>query len=138
MAETVPGADSASTSARSALASLPSLPSPSLGDEWPRQATDAVVNVVDAVREKTTGPAVNAAHAIKYGIVAAVTGSVLGVIVLIGLIRGSEALLQVIGTWLGYSWLADPIWIVYLFYGVVFCVVGLILFRRANQPAKLG
>jgi hypothetical protein len=138
MAETVPAAEPASTSARTGLGTLPSLPTPSLGDDWPRQATDAVVNVVDAVREKTTGPAVNAAHAIKYGIVAAISGAVLGVVALIGLIRGSEALLQVIGTWLDISWLAEPIWIVYLFYGFVFCLAGLILFRRANRPAKLG
>jgi hypothetical protein len=135
MAETVPSPE-APRPGSSLTSSLPSLPTPSLGDDWPRQATDAVVNVVDAVRDKTTGPAVNAAHAAKYVIVAAVTGIALAIVALIALIRGSVALLQVIGTWQNLSWLADPVWIVYLFYGAIFSVVGLVLFRAANRPAK--
>src|SRR5262245_60175828 len=110
MAETVPSPE-APRPGSSITSSLPSLPTPSLGDDWPRQATDAVVNVVDAVRDKTTGPAVNAAHAAKYVIVAAVTAIALAIVALIALIRGSVALLQVIGTWQNLSWLADPVWI---------------------------
>jgi hypothetical protein len=136
MAETVPPTEPRPTSTKPALPSLPTLPTPSLGDEWPKQATDAVVKVVDAVRDKTTGPAVNAAHAVKYGIVAGAMGAILAVAALIGLLRGSEALLQVIGTWKDVSWLAEPAWIVYLFYGCLFSVAGLALFRRANRPAK--
>lgn len=109
-------------------------PSPFGNDDWPKQATDAVVKVVDSVRDKTTGPAVNAAHAAKYGIVAAIIALPLSVVLLVGLMRGTEALLQVIGTWQGWSFLADPIWIVYLLYGALFTLFGLICWRKANKP----
>jgi len=134
MAETAPPAES--RPAGVARPSLPSLPTPSLGDEWPRQATDAVVKVVDSVRDKTTGPAVNAAHAAKYGVVAAFLGSVLAVIVIIALIRLLEAVFHTIGVHWGISALEDPIWLVYLVLGGLFSVLGLLFFRWANGPAK--
>lgn len=110
-------------------------PSPSL-DDWPAQATDAVVKVVDAVRDKTTGPAVNAAHATKYGIVVFFMVAVLGPLLLIMLFRLTEVALQGIGRLFNLDWLSEPMWIVYVFYGSIFSVIGLWLWRKANKPAK--
>jgi uncharacterized membrane protein YozB (DUF420 family) len=107
-----------------------------LGEEWPKQATDAVVKVVDTVRDKTTGPAVNAAHAAKYGVVLAIMGTVLSVIVIIGLIRLLEAIFQTIGYHWGIPALEEPIWLVYLVLGVAFSAIGLGFFRLANKPAR--
>ena len=38
-------------------------------DDWSGQAADTVVKVVDAVREKTTGPVLTIARAIVYGLI---------------------------------------------------------------------
>lgn len=105
-------------------------------DDWPKLATDAVVKLVDSVREKTTGPAINGAHALKYGIVAGILISVFSVIALIGAMRLSEALLQKIGSTWDVTWLAEPMWIVYLVYGAALSLIGLWLWRKSNQPAK--
>lgn len=110
-------------------------PSPSV-DDWPAQATDAVVKVVDAVRDKTTGPAVNAAHATKYGIVVFVEVAVLGPVLLIMLFRLTEVALQGLGNLLDLAWLVEPMWIVYVFYGSIFSSTGLWLWRKANKPAR--
>src|SRR4051794_38452383 len=67
---------------------------PSPGEDWPAQATDAIVRVVDSARDKTTGPAVNAAHAAKYGIVVAILALPVGVILLIGFMRFFEIVIH--------------------------------------------
>jgi len=116
----------------------PASPPTSLDADWPKQATDAVVRVVDAVRDKTTGPAVNAAHAVKYGIVVAILALPLFVIFLVGLMRFSEAVVHNLAELSGVtnSLLLEPMWLVYLFWGGLFWLVGLLLWRKANKPAR--
>lgn len=113
---------------------------PSPDQDWPKQATDAVVRVVDSVRDKTTGPAVNAAHAAKYGIVAAILALPVGVVLLIASMRFVEALIRFIAEKAGAtsSYLLEPMWIVYLLFGLLFTLGGRYCWRKANRPARLG
>ncbi len=116
----------------------PSTSVPPPVDDWPKQATDAVVKVVDAVRDKTTGPAVNAAHALKYGIVLLFLAFVLGVVGLVITMRLCESIIRTIAERFDStnSLFLEPMWLVYLLFGVPFCVIGLVLWRKANRPAK--
>lgn len=123
-----------SSSTRGAVARPPE-PTPAPADDWPVQATDAIVRVVDNVRDRTTGPALNAARWLVYGVALVLLALPLLVLVLIGVFRASESFLLQVQSWTGWSWLHDPIGFVYLFYGFVFTVVGLVLWRKADKAA---
>jgi len=86
---------------------------------WPTQAADTIVGAVDSVRDKTTGPAQTAARALVYGILVAVLGTVVVVLLIIGSVR----LLDAIQPW-------GNVWLPYLELGLVFLIAGLFVFRR--------
>jgi uncharacterized protein YacL len=87
------------------------------------QATNAVVNVVDQVRDKTTGPILTAARGLVFGIVVAVIAGIVAILVLI-------AVLRVLNEFL-------PVWATYLIIGSVFTIVGAVVFRRRHIPDVL-
>lgn len=90
-----------------------------LPEQWPSQATDAVVRVVGQVRERTTTPAITAARAVVYGLFAAVVGTV------------ALVLLTVFAVRLGNNYIPGRVWIIYLALGAVFTVAGLLLWTKA-------
>ncbi len=94
--------------------------------DWPRQATDSIIRLVDNVRDKTTGPAITAARVAVYGTVGAILAVPLLILLLIFVMRASEAVLE--------HWFTDPIWMVYLFYGALFVTGGLWCWGRAKKP----
>jgi len=98
-------------------------------DDWPVQATDAIVDLVDSVRDKTTGPALAAARALVIGSVAVVLASVLGVLALIFGIRLCNEALDALGLTREVA-----VWLTYGIFGVVFVLVGLVLWRK-RAPA---
>lgn len=100
---------------------------PSTGD-WPRQATDSIIRVVDSVRDRTAGPAITAARGIVYGTLMVLLGIPLLVLALIGAMRGLEAILE--------HWVTDPIWIVYLFFGFLFVLISLWAWGKAKKPPR--
>ncbi len=51
-----------------------SAPSSALGEKWPTQAADTIVEVVQTVADKTTGPIQKIGRAIIYGTFAAIVG----------------------------------------------------------------
>jgi hypothetical protein len=107
---------------------------PSAQSEWPVQATDAIVRVVDSVRDKTTGPALDAARWFIYGIVLALLALPLAILLLVGAMRLTEGFFL----WLygrGVEWLHDPMWLVYAIYGGLFSLTGLVCWRKAKKPA---
>ncbi len=86
--------------------------------EWPAQAADTVVDVIGKVRDKTTRPALIAARALVYGLVAAVVASI------------ALVLIRVLD-----NYVPGPVWWIYLGLAVVFTITGIVLIRKANSPA---
>jgi hypothetical protein len=104
--------------------------------DWPIQATDAIVRVVDSVRDKTTGPALNVARWLIYGLVLALLSLPLAVLALIGVFRLTEGgLLFLADHYPWASFLHDPIGFVYLAYGAIFVLVALVCWHKGKTPA---
>jgi hypothetical protein len=93
-------------------------------DDWPAQATDAIVNVVDQVRDKTTGPILTASRALVFGLITIVLASIVVVLVIVALLRLLNELLP-------------AVWLTYLIVGAFFTGVGAILFRKRHAPPYL-
>lgn len=91
--------------------------------EWPVQAADAIVDTIAKVRNKTTKPALVAARAMVYGLLAAVVGIVALVLLLVLVIR------------LWGNYVPGHVWIIYAVLAAVFSAVGIVLLRKANHPA---
>lgn len=96
---------------------------PGLPDDWPQQATQRVVGLVDNVRSKTAGPAIRISRAIVYGLVAVMLLIIALPLLLIGLTR-----------LLDYA-IPGDIWRVYAIIGVVFTAVGLFLWSKRPRGA---
>jgi hypothetical protein len=91
--------------------------------EWPAQAADTIVDTIDTVRDKTTRPALVAARAVVYGLLAVVVGSVALISLLVGVIRLAD------------NYLPGNIWIIYAVLFAMLSLAGLFALRKANQPA---
>lgn len=93
--------------------------------DWPAQATSTIVDLVDQVRAKTTGPAITAARGLVFGLIVAVLGVIVAVLLLVFAIRLTTEVLELI-------WDGSGVWLTYLIYGVVFVVVGAIVFGKRH------
>ena len=104
--------------------SIPSIGSSSslIGGDWPAQAADAVVKAVETVRDRTTTPIMKIARGLVFGVFAGTILIVIAVFAIIGLVRLLDEALP------------SGVWLPYLILGVLFTVVGAILFRRRNAP----
>jgi hypothetical protein len=90
--------------------------------DWTDQVADLVVDSVDKVRARTTGPVLNVAHASVYGIVAAI----IAVPVVIAALAGLVKLL---------NWIVPgDVWIAYLIVAVLMWLVGWVLWSR-REPS---
>lgn len=89
--------------------------------DWTDQVADLVVDTVDRLHDRTTGPLLKAARGIVYGVVAVMVGLVVLV------------LLTVLGVRLLDS-VPGPIWIPYAALGAVLVVVGAILWSKRTVP----
>lgn len=98
------------------------LGAPGLGGDWPAQATDAIVNAVDAVRDRTTGPIMTAARGLVFGVFAAALAVTVITLVIIAAIHFLDEVLPF------------SIWLPYLVLGIVFLVSGALVFRRRMAP----
>jgi uncharacterized membrane protein len=94
---------------------------------WATETTDTVVRVVGNVREKTTVPAVHAARAVVFGILAAFIGLAALVLFLIMVQRAVEALWD-----LGVSE-EQAVYLSQLTIGGILCLVGLLLFAKRKS-----
>jgi len=97
-------------------------------DDWPAQATDAIVNAVGTAHDKITGPIRTVAKAIVWGLFAVVLAAVALVVFTIGVMRLLDAYLPnaVVGH--------EHMWAAYVIVGFVFTVGGLALLRLARRP----
>lgn len=92
----------------------------SLGSEdLPGQAADWIVDRIGAVRSATTENGIVAVRALVFGLVVAVLGTAAVVLLVITLVRITDAYLP-IGSGVG-----DAVWAAYLFLGTLFTVLGL-------------
>lgn len=100
-------------------------PQPTAGNhdpDWTDQVTDLVVETVDKVRDRTTGPVLNVAHAAVYALVAAVVV----VPVLVALFVGLFRLL---------NWaVPGDVWISYAIVAVLLLLSGWVLWSRRERP----
>ncbi len=117
----------------------PTTPTPdadrSSGADWPAQATDAIVGLVDTAKERVTGPATSLARGLVYGTLATLVGTAALVLLVILLVRsidiGIDALLTAAD-------LAEPgrsTWIAHTVTGLLFLLPGLALWRRGTRAA---
>lgn len=90
--------------------------------DWPSQATDAIVEQVTKIRDKTTGPARTAAKWAVFGAFAISLGTVALIILVIGAVRALDNYLpsSVFGE--THTWAAHSI------LGAILLVVGLVLY----------
>jgi len=94
--------------------------------DWPAQAADTIERVVQEVRDKTTGPAINAARWFVAGLFLLVTGTAATILLIVMLVR-------IIDTYLPDSVFGeDHMWAAYGILGAVFTIAGLLLLRRRS------
>ena len=86
--------------------------------DWPAQLADIATRIVEQVRSKTTRPAITAARALVFGLLALSVGAVAALLFLIGTIR------------LVNGYLPGTVWTTYLLFGVVFTLGGFLLFSQ--------
>ena len=97
---------------------------PGLDGDWPAQAADKIVQVVGQVRDRTTGPAITAARGVVYGLLAGILGLICLVLFIICLVRLLDT--SVVGE--------NNTWLAHLIVGVLFSVVGVVMWRQRRAP----
>lgn len=124
------GSDASTTGSTESTASTPPRSIPSvgaasslIGGDWPAQAADAIVNAVETVRDRTTTPIMKIARGLVFGVFAGTIIIVIAALAIIGAVRLLDEALP------------SGVWLPYLILGVLFTVVGALLFRRRNAPA---
>ena len=95
---------------------------------WATDLADTVERVVTAVRDRTTRNIVVAARAVVFGLLAAILGVTALVLLLIGLTRGLQALLD-----LGVA-RERAVYLSYLLVGGICCLLGA-FFMRKRRPS---
>ncbi len=116
---------------------MPTEPSPPStgGSDWPAQATDTIVGVVDSVRDKTAGPATNVARGLVYGLLAAIVGTAALVFTLVLLLRGLDVLADVVLDAIDIERAGRSTWIAHTVMGLLFLVPGIWCWRKGATPA---
>jgi hypothetical protein len=96
---------------------------PAADQDWTDQVTDLIVDSVDKVRARTTGPILEGAKGAVYAIVALVLLVPILVLGMVGLVR--------LLNWA----IPGDVWIVYALLGIIFVIVGVVLWSRRGKPA---
>lgn len=91
------------------------------GGDWTVQAADSIERLVGTVRDKTAVPLTTVARGIVFGLLAAVMGIAVLVLVAIGLVRAVNV------------YLPGGVWAAHLLVGGIFTVVGALTLRKATS-----
>ena len=102
--------------------------------DWPAQATDTLVGLVDTAREKVNGPATKVARGVVYGTLLAVVGLATGVIGLVLLVRGVDIVVDLVLGVFDADRAGRSTWIAHLITGIVLLAPGLVLLRKGTTP----
>ncbi len=100
-------------------------PAPPPTDDPALRAADTVIDLVENVRAKTTGPLLTVARGVVYGLFAMIVFVAIAVLASVALVRIIDV------------YLPGGVWGAYLIVGGVFCVAGLVLWsqRRPGEPS---
>ena len=104
-------------------------PSPSPATSWTDHAADTIETVVSAVKDKTTVPLQTAARGLVYGIVLAVVGVIMLVVILIAAVRIADVWLL---GWAGRVNGHHRLYIAYLVLGMLCCAGGFVCWSRRS------
>lgn len=88
------------------------------GPDWTDQVADLVVDTVDKIRSKTTGPVQNVLQAAAYALVALIVAIPMAVVFFVGAIRFID--------WA----IPGDVWIAYLILAVILWAIGWFLWSR--------
>lgn len=102
--------------------------------DWPAQATDTLVGLVDTARQKVNGPATKVARGLVYGTLAAVVGLAALVLALVLLVRGLDIVVDLVLGLFDADRAGRSTWIAHLITGIVLLVPGLVLLRKGTTP----
>ena len=92
-------------------------------EDWPAKATDQIVNLVDQLREKTTGPAIRFARAVVFGFLATMLGTAALVLLIVGLVRFVNV------------YVPGGVWVAHGIVGLLVVGVGAWLWSKRYGPA---
>lgn len=111
-------------------------PGPPSGADWPKQATDAIVNLVDSTKDKVNGPAVAIARGLVYGTLGGIVGLFALVLFLVLLVRGIDVGVDGLLDLAGAEKAGRSTWIAHLLTGGLFFLLpGIWAWRKATHPA---
>ncbi len=105
------------------------------GSDWPAQATETIVGLVDTVKAKTTGPATNAARGAVWGLLIAIVGTAALVLFLVVFVRGIDIVAQTALDGLNIEKAGRATWIAHTITGLLFLVPGVMLLRKGARAA---
>lgn len=100
-------------------------PSLKLGDDWPGKAVDAIDLVVDTINDRVIRPIILVGRAIVFGLLIAAVATVVAVVVAVAALR----LLDV------YAF-AHHVWISYAILGLLFSLVGLVIWSKRSASTN--
>ena len=93
------------------------------GSDWTTDLLDRLDHYIEVVRSNTTDRLVKVARLLVYGLIAAILGTMAGVVALIAAIR----ILDVV--------LPREVWLPYVLLGAIFLGLGLFLWSKKTAPA---
>ena len=95
------------------------------GDDWTVQAADTIERVVAGIRDKTAVPLTTVARALVYGLLVAVMGLSVLILVIIGAVRALNAYVT-----------QGEVWASYLLIGGIFTLGGALTLRKATSGQR--
>jgi hypothetical protein len=104
------------------------MPGNPLTDEnWAPDLADQITDLIGNVRDKTTNNAIKAARGLVFGLLMAMLGVVALVLLLIGVTRGLQALIDLLTTW------SRAVYLSYLLLGGILTLGGLFLMGKRHS-----
>ena len=91
------------------------------GDDWPAQTADTIERLVGSIRSKTADPVERVARVLVYGLLAGIVGVAVLVLFTIAAVRFINA------------YLPGEVWAAHLLLGVLFTIVGLVLWSQRGS-----
>jgi hypothetical protein len=99
------------------------------GDDWAVQAADTVDRVVTSIADKTAGPLTTVARALVYGLLAAILGVAILVLLAAGMVR-------VIDVYVADKLFDEPVYVAHLITGGIFTLFGLFAWSKRRPKHK--